>query len=148
MQLKLIDRLNRPAIASAVMLSMLWVAGCADTQHAKSVEKSGFLGDYSMLRKGETKNVGEDPEALLVYRNPKANWKQYTKISLDPVTLWVSGKDSQLKEVSVEDRQRLGNLLRSKLDENLRKDYEMTSQSGPEVMRIMVAATDDAGVGP
>ena len=142
MQLKINGRLGRQVTASAVMLSMLWVAGCADTQHAKSVEKSGFLGDYSMLRKGETKTVGEDPEALLVYRNPKTNWKQYTKIMLDPVTLWVSGKDSQLKEVSVEDRQRLGNLLWSKLDENLRKDYEMTTQSGPEVMRIQAALTE------
>ena len=93
------------------MFSALWVAGCADTQHAKSVEKSGFLGDYSMLRKGETSTMGEDPEALLVYRNPKAQWKKYTKIVLDPVTLWVGTKDSQLKDVSIEDRQRLGNLL-------------------------------------
>ena len=95
-----------------------------------------------MLRKGETSTMGEDPEALLVYRNPKANWKQYTKIILDPVTLWTSGKDSQLKEVSVEDRQRLGNLLWSKLDENLRKDYEMTTQPGPGVMRIQAALTE------
>jgi len=98
-------------MGSALMFSALWVAGCADTQHAKSVEKSGFLGDYSMLRKGETSTMGEDPEALLVYRNPKAQWKKYTKIVLDPVTLWVGTKDSQLKDVSIEDRQRLGNLL-------------------------------------
>jgi hypothetical protein len=129
-------------MGSAFIFSTLWVAGCADTQHAKSVEKSGFLGDYSMLRKGETSTMGEDPEALLVYRNPKANWKQYTKIILDPVTLWVGTKDSQLKDVPVEDRQRLGNLLWSKLDENLRKDYEMTTQPGPGVMRIQAALTE------
>ena len=64
------------------------------------------------------------------------------KIMLDFVILWVSGKDSQLKDVSVEDRQRLGNLLWSKLDENLRKDYEMTTQPGPEVMRIQAALTE------
>ncbi len=86
--------------------------------------------------------MGEDPEALLVYRNDKANWKKYTKIILDPVTIWVGTKDSQLKDVPVEDRQRLGNLLWSKLDENLRKDYEMTSQPGPDVMRIQAALTE------
>lgn len=129
-------------VGSLFMLSALWLAGCADTQHAKSVEKSGFLGsDYAKLHKGATSTTGEDPEALLIYRNDKANWKQYTKIILDPVTLWV-GKDSQLKKVSIEDRQRMGNLLWSKLKENLGKDYEMTTQSGPDVMRIQVALTE------
>ena len=143
MQLILNGRMSRLATASAVILSVVWMAGCAGTQHAKSVEKSGFLGsDYAKLRKGETKTVGEDPEALLVYRNDKADWKKYTKIMLDPVTLWVSGKDSQLKEVPIEDRQRLGNLLWSKLDENLRKDYEMTTQPGPDVMRLQAALTE------
>ena len=142
MQSKHTSRLGWLTAVSAVMLSALWLAGCADTQHAKSVEKSGFLGDYSMLRKGETKTFGEDPEALLVYQNPKANWKQYTKIILDPVTLWVGTAESQLKDVPIEDRQRLGNLLWSKVDENLRKDYEMTSQAGPGVMRIQVALTE------
>jgi len=129
-------------MGAAFVFSALWLVGCAATQHAKSVEKTGFLGDYSMLKKGETSTVGEDPEALLVYRNDKANWKQYTKIMLDPVTLWTTGKDSQLKDVSIEDRQRLGSLLWAKLDENLRKDYEMTSQAGPGVMRIQAALTE------
>jgi len=129
--------------AGAVMLSTLWLAGCAATQHAKEVEKSGFLGaDYAKLRKGETKTFGEDPEALLVYRNPKADWKKYKKVMLDPVTLWTSGEKSQLKDVSVEDRQRLGNLLWSKVDENLRKDYEMTTTPGPDVIRIQAALTE------
>ncbi len=33
-------------------------------------------------------------------------------------------------------------LLWSKLDEQLRKDYVMTSQAGPDVMRIQVAITE------
>lgn len=136
------SRLGWLTVGSLFMLSALWLAGCADTRHAKSVEKSGFLGDYSMLRKGATSTTGEDPEALLVYRNPKADIKKYKKIILDPVTLWTSGKDSQLKEVSQEDRQRLGALLWSKLDESLRKDYEMTSQPGPDVMKIQGALTE------
>ncbi|MGH7260598.1 MAG: DUF3313 domain-containing protein [Nitrospiraceae bacterium] len=142
MQSEHTSRLGWLTAGSALMFSVLWVAGCAATQHGKSVENSGFLGDYSMLRKGETSTMGEDPEALMVYRNPKTNWKQYTKISLEPVTLWVSGKDSQLKDVPVEDRQRLGNILWSKIDENLRKDYEMTGAAGPDVMRIQVALTE------
>ena len=120
------------------------VSGCAATQGAKSVEKSGFLGDHSLMKEGERSTIKEGPEdqALFIYKNPAADWRKYKKIQLDPVTVWMSQKDSQLKDVPVEDRQRLATLLWSKLDEQLRKDYQMTSQAGPDVMRIQIAITE------
>lgn len=129
----------------AILLLMLVVTGCAATQEAKSVEKSGFLGDYSLLKEGERSTVSggnAENQALLIYKNPAADWQRYQKIWLDPVTVWMSQKDSQLKDVSVEDRQRLATLLWSKLDEQLRKDYQMTGQAGPDVMRVQVAITE------
>ena len=129
---------------ASILALMLVVTGCAATQEAKSVEKSGFLGDYSLLKEGKRSTVSEsaEDEALWVYKNPAADWRKYKKIQLDPVTVWMSQKDSQLKDVSAEDRQRLAALLWSKLDEQLRKDYEMTSQPGPDVLRIQVAITE------
>jgi len=123
---------------------LLGIGGCASTQEAKSVEKSGFLGDYSMLKEGQrsTFSEGAEDQALWVYKNPAAEWRKYKKIQLDPVTLWMSQKDSQLKDVSVEDRQRLAALLWKEIDEQLRKDYEITSQPGPDVLRIQVAITE------
>ena len=123
---------------------LLGAGGCATTQEAKSVEKTGFLGDYSMLKEGErgTFMQGAENQALLIYKNPAADWPKYRKVWLDPVTVWMSQKDSQLKEVSVEDRQRLAALLWSKLDESLRKDYVMSSQAGPDVMRVQAAITE------
>jgi hypothetical protein len=128
----------------AILLFMLVVTGCASTQEAKSVEKSGFLGDYSLLKEGQRSTIkeGSEDQALWIYKNPAADWRKYRKVWLDPVTVWMSQKDSQLKDVSVEDRQRLAALLWSKLDESLRKDYEMTSQAGPDVMRIQAAITE------
>jgi hypothetical protein len=120
-------------IISLLTVSILVVAsGCAATQQAKSVEKSGFLGDYSLLKEGQRSMLSESAEdqALLVYKNPAADWRKYKKIQ------------SQLKDVSVEDRQRLAALMWSKLDEQLRKDYQMTSQPGPDVMRIQAAITE------
>jgi Protein of unknown function (DUF3313) len=128
-----------------LIVFVIGISGCASTQEAKSVEKSGFLGDYSLLKEGERSAVSGgsvENQALLVYKNPAADWRKYKKIQLDPVTVWMSQKDSQLKDVSVEDRQRLAALLWSKLDEQLRKDYEMTSQPGPDVLRIQVAITE------
>ena len=127
-----------------MLVFMLVVTGCASTQGAKSVEKSGFLGDYSRLKEGKRSMMSEGAEdqALLFYKNPAADWRKYKKVILEPVTVWMSQKDSQLKDVSVEDRQRLAALLWSKLDESLRKDYEMTNQAGPDVVRIQTAITE------
>jgi Protein of unknown function (DUF3313) len=128
----------------AVLVLMFVVTGCATTQEAKSVEKSGFLGDYSLLKEGQRSAFaqGAENQALFIYKNPAADWRKYRKIILDPVTVWMSGKDSQLKDVSVEDRQRLAALLWSKMDESLRKDYEMTSQGGADVLRVQAAITE------
>ena len=46
----------------AMLVLMLVVTGCAATQEAKSVEKSGFLGDYSLLREGERSTISESAE--------------------------------------------------------------------------------------
>ena len=106
---------------------------------------SGFLGDYSRLKEGKRGSFfsqGAEGEALLIYKNPAADWRKYKKIQLDPVTVWMSQKDSQLKDVSPEDRQRLAALFWSKLEEQLKKDYEMTNTTGPDVLRIQVAITE------
>ena len=131
-------------LTGAILLLMCVVTGCASTQEAKSVEKSGFLEDYSILKEGErsTFSQGAENQALWLYKNPSADWRKYRKIWLDPVTVWMSQKDSQLNDVSVEDRQRLAALLWSKLDESLRQDYQMTSQAGPDVLRIQAAITE------
>jgi len=131
-------------VVGAMLVLMLAVTGCAATQEAKSVGKSGFLGDYSLLREGQRSTISESAEdqALLIYRNPAADWRKYRKVWLDPVTVWMSQTDSQLKDVSVEDRQRLATILWLKLDASLQKDYEMTSQAGPDVLRIQAAITE------
>jgi hypothetical protein len=134
----------RRVISGLLIGVLIGIGGCASTQEAKSVEKSGFLGDYSQLKEGQrsTFSEGAEDQALWVYKNPAAEWRKYKKIQLDPVTLWMSQKDSQLKDVSVEDRQRLAALLWKEIDEQLRKDYEITSQPGPDVLRIQVAITE------
>ena len=123
----------RELVVLAVLVTLL--GGCAATQQTRTAEKSGFLGDYSMLHEG-----GEG-EAQLVYRNPKANWAAYDKVMVDPVTIWV-GKDSELEDVSQEDRQRLANDLWAKINEALKQDYEIVHAPGPGVLRIQAAITE------
>ncbi|NKB80541.1 MAG: DUF3313 family protein [Nitrospirales bacterium] len=127
------NRLIFQSLIALVLVSI--VAGCAPTRQARSVEKTGFLGDYSMLREGER------GEALMIYRNSGTDWASYHKVILNPVTVWL-GKDSHMEYVSAIDRQRLADDLWSKLLAVLEQDYQIVHKAGPGVMRVQVAITE------
>jgi hypothetical protein len=112
------------------------IAGCAASQQARDVETSGFLGsDYGLLREGQ------ENEALLVYRNPSANWAAYDKIKLDPVTIW-AGEGSGFEDFSQPDRQALADSFYSAIHQELATDYQMVDALGPGVLHVQVALTD------
>lgn len=123
-----------------VLVIAMGIGGCVETYQVKDKDiKTGFLVDsYSLLQ------PGKEDEANLVYINPKVNWKNYNKIMLDAVSVWV-GEDSQASDTGVvppDDVRALANSFYAKLSEQLGKDYTMVQSSGPDVMRLSVALTD------
>ncbi len=120
-------------------LMVVVATGCAKTKQAGGfgkAEPSGFLGDYSMLKEGEK------GQATLVYiKEDPAKWKSYDKILLKPIQVW-RGEKSDAKDLDKEDAEMLGRFLWSKIDEELRKDYEMVGQPGPGVLQIEGAITE------
>jgi len=125
-------------IGVAFMGSLL-VSGCTSTIQKRSVKGSGFLSDYSQLKDygGET--------AMLSYIDPKANFRAYTKILLDPVRGYAASKDSSMAKLSKEKQQHLLNYFDAALRESLKKDYLLVRQPGPDVMRVRVAITEAKG---
>ena len=121
-----------------LVFSMFFMS-CAGTQQTRSVEQSGFLDDYSMLHEGK------DDEALRIFKNPKADWKSYTKVIIEPVTIW---KDKGTKDVDPEDLQRLADDLWSKIAMALKSDYKIVHQPGPGVMKIAAAITEAEASNP
>jgi hypothetical protein len=117
-----------------VLLAALFV-GCAQTEQARKVEISGFLGDYSILHKGK------EGEALLIYINPNIDFAVYDKVIFDPVTVW-RGEGSKLYDVPKADLQRLANYLHTAIVTKLREDYEIVNKPGPNVLRIRAAITE------
>ena len=110
---------------------MLLLAGCANqsptgesTVRVESVKKSGFLEDYSILRKG-----GEG-EASLVYWSQTANFAAYDKVVIDPVTVWL-GPNSSLKNVSLKIRQQLANEFHAAIVKELGKDFGIVKELAP-----------------
>jgi len=115
-------------------LCVLMLLGACATYQARNAEKSGFLGNYSQLKEG-----GEG-KALLVYIDPKADFKSYKRILMDPVKLYASSEHS-MSNVSSEERQALLNYVDAALREHL-KDYVLVREPGPDVMRLRVALTE------
>ena len=74
------DRTWTTAVAAAT--AALALSACAAGQAGKA-KPSGFLGDYGKL------HAGTEGQALLVYRDPNAQFAKYTKLMIDmQVVAW------------------------------------------------------------
>lgn len=72
------------------------------------------------------------------YVNPAAQWSQYNKVLIDPVTFW--GGDAT--KISAADQQMLVNYFSQQLKEQLGQKFEIVNQPGSGVMKLDVALTD------
>ncbi len=130
-----------------LIAALVGLCGCAATRQAsssaplgKSVGGSGFLGDlYPRMQKGE------GPEPLRVYRTPEfespAAFAQYTRVLIDPVAMY-SGPDSNLPELSAEERERIATAVYAQIYDKLSNDYEMATEIAANTLRLQVAAVD------
>ncbi len=124
------------------LLTATTVMACSATQQV-AVKKSdlncGFLGsDCNRLA------AGAEGQAALRYVNPNANWTQYPKIVIDPVTFW--GGDTT--KVPAADQRALTDYFYQVLHEELGKKFQIVDQAGPGVMKLQMALTDAEGATP
>jgi hypothetical protein len=122
-------------------LSALGTACSTSDDRSKPVPTSGLLeGNYALLRQGS------DDEALLVYRNPEADWSNYQQVVLDPVTFWEAER-SGFGDLSLYERAQLAVALYRTTHDELAKDYQMVRATGAGVLHIEVELTGAAGSG-
>jgi len=117
---------------------LLGLTACSTTHEVRgSMEDSGFLPDYSLMKPG----TGD--EAKMLYIKPDVNWGQYTKVYIKPVELWKSDdKDSKLGKLDQEDQQLLINYFHTALSNALSKDYTIVDQAGPDTLVLHGALTE------
>ena len=119
----------------AGLIALTLVVACAESQRGGDVVRSGFLDDYSLLRKGR------EGEARLVYFNQNVNWPGYRNIILEPVSYWRDRRSGGGRH-SHEDMRRLANNFYLLLHESLSRNYKIVTDPGPGTMRFQVAITD------
>jgi hypothetical protein len=118
-----------------VSLALLASAACAAKQSG-TAKPSGFLRDYAQLAKGK------EGEAQLLYVNPHADFRKYTKILIEPVTIW---DDAQTATIPRDEAQLLADDLDDALRFALRRDFALVDRAGPDVLRLRAAITEAEG---
>ena len=117
---------------------MFLLTGCATSEQARSVKPSGFLGDYSQLKKGG----GE--RALLYYVRPGVYWAGYDKAILDSVSIWYS-ENSKFDDVPKEELDNLAHYLYDAVRKQLDQNWTLVDNPGPSTIRLRMALTEAEG---
>lgn len=129
-------------VLTVLLIGLLLSTGCAETRHAKNVDKSGFLGKdlYEKMKPGD-QSKGEMAALVWVDESVKQHKRDLKKVILDHVVLYrqpqhLGGGNSN------EAAQNLLNYFYNKLYLAFSKRYEIVDEPGPETIRIQIAITD------
>src|SRR5262249_56639996 len=87
---------------------------------------------------------GSSGQTDLRYVNPNAQWSQYNKVLIEPVTFW-GGDDTQ---ISAADQRTLVNFMYQALEQQLSQKFTVVDQPGPGVMTVQVALDDASASTP
>lgn len=107
------------------------LVGCAPSLQARKVDVGQtVLVDPSILEKGK------EGEALYRYRNPRANWKNYTKVLVDPVIVY---QEAAMDAETQKNYQTLANNAFVFLTTELGKELPVVTAPGPGTLRVQFA---------
>jgi hypothetical protein len=129
-------------VTTALTVALLIFAACSATKEGsyKDIKFSGFLGDYSDLKRGGPGQVD------YLYVEPGLNLANYTQIMLDPPQAWVSAEQRQ--KISEKNLTYLLTALDKAMSDALGAKWELVSRPGPHVLRVRMAITNaDSAIG-
>jgi hypothetical protein len=112
----------------------LIINGCT-AHRVTSNEKSGFLGDYSQLVKGN------ENQPNMVYVNPDLDLRPYNKVMVDHVVVFMNPQ-SENKGIQPDQLVELTKHFHQALIEALEGPYQIVDAPGPGVLRVRTAITD------
>ena len=123
----------KPKTGLVPLLLVCWLCACSTTYEARNVQPSGFLGDYSRLRK--TDGAG------LLFVEQDAMKGQYKGIIIDPVCMYAP-TNGRLAKLSKDDQQILVDYLHASLRTYMTNRFAVVGDAGPGVMRLRMAITE------
>ena len=121
-------------IVSFAAMTLL-LGGCAGSYQARSVDlkPGGVLVNPDIFQKG----TGD--QALYRYVNPAVDFKQYTKVMIEPVLVY---KQAELDQGELENYQKLANNAFVFLNQELATQLTVVTVPGPDTLMLQLAIVD------
>jgi len=138
---KIGDGVVLPIMALAVIATL---GACAETKQVameQPAPASAALPEPALLQKGTTGEVDQ------VYLNPSARWASYTKVILDPVTIW-TGPDSDMAKAPPAEQKALADAFYTELHTAVAKRCEVVIEPSAGTMRWHIALVDATSADP
>lgn len=128
-------KISRPfqALGKGILVATvacLTMAGCSSSTPVA----------YQGLASAQQLHPVKDDEKPFQYRNPTVHWASYTKILIDPVTIY-DGQDAQFGSVSTEDRQIIADYMKTTVTEVLGKKFHIAQAADPTAVRLHLTLT-------
>jgi hypothetical protein len=125
-----LPRLLRLWGAGSLVSACLAVAACSSSTPV----------DYQGLASAHQLRPAKDDETPFQYRDNAVALANYSKILIDPVTLY-DGPDAQFGSVSAEDRQIVAQYMQAKFAEILGEKFRIVTVPGPGIARLHLTLT-------
>ncbi|PKU22011.1 DUF3313 domain-containing protein [Telmatospirillum siberiense] len=116
----------------AVLVACVLLAGCGS---ADPVAYRGIASSAQLQP-----NPHDDSGRVPFRYSTQVNWRTYTKIIVDPVTVY-RGPDHQFDDMSEADKTTLADYMRSQFSEKLATRFQVTNDPGPDTLRLKLTLT-------
>ena len=119
----------------AFMLLMAFLCGCASsgsTKSAKTLERSGFLSNYELLKPIE----GDD--SAKAWRAQDVDWKKYDKVLIERIQVFIK-EDSEHKGIDPTDLKMLTDYFYQALVKEIEPTAQIVDTAGPDVIGLRIA---------
>ena len=113
----------------------LLLGGCAGSYQARSVD----LKPDTILVNPDIFQKGTGDQVLYRYVNPAVDFKQYTKVMIEPVLIY---KSAELDSGELENYQKLSNNAFVYLNQELATQVTVVTVPGPDTLRLQFAIVD------
>ena len=113
----------------------LLLGGCAGSYQARSVD----MKPDTILVNPDIMQKGTGDQALYRYLNPAVNFKQYTKVMIEPVLIY---KQAELDQDQLINYQKLANNAFVFLNQELSTQLNVVTVPGPDTLRLQFAIVD------
>ena len=136
--LRMHDGLRWAAASILAAIVAVGSLGCAGVRaRREAAAPSGFLGDYSQLKKVE------GYEFLQLYIAPDVKWSDYHAVHVESVTLWVSSAEQA--KLTDADQQMLTDVVYKSLYDQLNERFLMAEHPGPQTINLRAAISQAKG---